>query len=74
MTAAEACGLVVDLTRQLSHTSAERDGYRLVALEAVHFGHRQYVELTALKEQYHRVLDEARNYRAQIMADRARAA
>jgi hypothetical protein len=37
MTAAEACGLAVDLTRDLSTTRAERDSWRLLALAQMRY-------------------------------------
>lgn len=47
----------VDLT-------TERDAYRLLAITAIHRLHDQHVELTRLREQHTRVIEEYRQYRA----------
>ena len=60
MTTAEACDLVVDLTRELALTRGERDAYRLLAQQAIHYAADLQRELARLEDRYHRLLDERR--------------
>lgn len=62
MTAAEACGLLVDTTRALSRARAECDSWRLVAVAAIESASelrrqlemvddRQYIHRTRVQEE-----------------------
>jgi hypothetical protein len=63
VTAAESCELLVAVTRELALTRAERAGYRLVAVAAIHHAHDLQVELERLRSRYHALLDERRTRR-----------
>lgn len=78
MNAAEACALVVDLTRalsearaQLAEAQAERDAYRLVAVTWGHCGHKQHIEITQLRQQLAHLREEYRDHRERVMRGRA---
>jgi hypothetical protein len=60
MTTAEACGLVVELTRQLAAARSEAAAFRLVLQHAIHHAHTQHVELERLRERYYSLLDARR--------------
>ena len=60
MTAPQFAELLVDLTRELSERTRERDAWRLVAVAGVHHSHGQHVELKRLEDRYHRFLREQR--------------
>lgn len=60
MTAGDLASMVVDLTRELSETRRELDAWRLVAIEAAHYGHERHVQYSRLEERYYRFLKEQR--------------
>jgi hypothetical protein len=74
VTALEASEIVVQLTVDLSATRNERDGYRLVARQALHYANRLQGELDALQERYDRLLEESRGLRRQLLEDTERRA
>jgi hypothetical protein len=54
---------VADLRRELGEREAMCDGHRLVAQQAIHYGHAQHVENERLKVQNRRLHDEIRRMR-----------
>jgi hypothetical protein len=48
------------LLERLEDMRAERDAYRLVAREAIHYCHTQHVALMHLRANHRRVVDEFR--------------
>lgn len=60
MTSADACVLLVETVHELSAARAELDGYRLLAVQAIHALHQEHVELTRLRGRYLRLLDARR--------------
>lgn len=47
--------------------TSERDAYRLVAQQAIHICHAQYVELRGLSARYKRLLRDFRALRSQLL-------
>ena len=56
------------LLERLAELRAERDAYRLVARQAIHFCHAQHLELTRLRAGQQRLLSECRAIREQTKA------
>ena len=52
--------LVADLTRDLSQARAEREAWRVVAVQSIHYLHERFVEYKRLEDRYHRFLREQR--------------
>jgi hypothetical protein len=67
MTAAEACGLAINLTRELSETRAQRDVYRVIAVVSAHHIADLWQRLATTDARYHRALDDARRLRTQLL-------
>jgi acetyl-CoA carboxylase beta subunit len=76
MTASEACGLLVNVTRDLSTTRAERDSWRLVAIAQMRYigeltrdlqmiDERQYVCRTRTQDRLDVFLDQTDVRRAE---------
>jgi hypothetical protein len=60
---AEACELLVDLTRKLARARADRDVWRQMCLTAAERLHQQHTEITKLKSSMRRVLEQLRELR-----------
>jgi hypothetical protein len=74
MTALEACGLVVDLTRELSSARSERDVYRQIAIAGIHHSHDLQTRLRLSEDRYQRALADVRGLRQQLLSVERRAA
>lgn len=59
MTAAES-DLVLDLTHQVSVARRDADGWRLVAVHALHYARELHLEADRLRSRYHGLLDARR--------------
>lgn len=55
------------LVESLVRLKADRDAYRMLAQQAVQALHDRTRDLEALREQHHRLVDEYRHLRGQVM-------
>lgn len=50
---------------------AERDAYRLLSVQGLHYVHRLQGELATMTERYHRALDHTRALREEMRSEKA---
>lgn len=65
---------VGNLTARIKAVEAQRDAYRLVAVQFAYRVCDMRKASDALEERYHRALEDARHLRTQFLTDRAEAA
>lgn len=63
-----------ELLERVAQFEADRDSYRLLAQQAIHMLHDLTQQRDRLRASHHRLLDEYRRLRAQIMRADAEAA
>lgn len=71
MTAAELAQLLVGSTIEISATRRERDAYRLLAVQCLHYCHRLQQDCTALERRYHALLERSRSLRSAVPGEAA---
>ena len=74
MTTREACGVTIELVRELSSVRAAADGWRLVAVTAVHHAHDLHLQTERLRSQNVALREELRRYIAAIFPRQPEAA
>src|SRR5437763_1596220 len=65
----ELASLLVDAIRTLAEARAERDSFRLVATQAIHYAHRQDLEIERLREQHRQLVIEYRAFREGVLRE-----